>query len=150
MINDNGLALDIEALVMAASETDVLVIGFDFMVERVVIDFRADSRGRSLPLLELAEPMADAEDRVAWLAERRPALAAPEHFLFFVWPHSTGMLTKSLVTERILARLRDEHGVDYRPTLARIATGLRQAERAEQIAAIRGVEGFETIWSRDW
>ena len=60
------------------------------------------------------------------------------------------MLTKSLVAERILARLRDEHGVDYRPTLARIATGLRQAERAEQIAAIRGVEGFETIWSRDW
>ena len=150
MINDNGLALDIEALVMAASETDVLVISFDFMVERVVVDFRADPLGRSLPLLELAEPMADAEDRMTWLASRRPALAAPESFLHFVWPHSIGMLTKSPVAERILSRLRDEHGVDYRPVLARIATGLRQAERAEQVAAIRGVEGFETIWSHDW
>ncbi len=150
MINDNGLALDIEALVAAASETDVLVIGFDFMAERVVIDFRADSRGRSLPLLELAEPMADARERVAWLADRRPALAPPEQFLFFVWPYSIGMLTKSLVADRILNRLQEEHGIDYRPVLARIATGLRQAERTEQIAAIRGAEGFETIWSRDW
>lgn len=150
MINDNGLALDIEALVAAASETDVLVIGFDFVVERVVIDFRADSRGRSLPLLELAEPMADAEERAAWLADRRPALGAPERFLFFVWPHSIGTLTKSPVAERILTRLQDEHGLDFRPALARIATALRQAERAEQVAAIRGVDGFETIWSRDW
>ena len=149
MINDNGLALDIEALVMAASETDVLVIGFEFVVERVVIDFRADRRAHSLPLLELADPMADAEERAVWLADRRPALGAPERFLFFVWPHSIGTLTNSPVAERILGRLLDEHGVDFRLPLARIATGLRRAERAEQVAAIRGAEGFETIWERD-
>ena len=149
MINDNGLALDIEALVEAASETDVLVIGFDFMTERIVVDFRADGRGRSQPLLELAEPMADADERVALLADRRPSLPAPEHFLFFVWPHSTGTLTRSRVAERILGRLHDEHGMDFRPALARIVTDLRNAERAEQLAAIRGAEGFETIWSRD-
>lgn len=150
MTNDNGLVLDIEALVVAAADSDVLVIGFEFMAERVVVDFRLDHRGHSLPLLELAEPMADAEERVAWLADRRPALAAPERFLFFVWPHSTGMLTKSSFAEQILTRLEEEHGVDYRPVLARIATGLRHAERAEQLAAIRGIEGFETVWSRDW
>lgn len=148
MINDNGLAVDIEALVMAASESDVLVVGFDFMAERVVVDFRVDSRGRSLPLLELAEPMADAEERRAWLAVRRPALGAPERFLFFVWPHSIGTLMTSLVAERILARIQQEHGLDYGVALTRIATGLRRAERAEQVAAIRGAEGFETIWSQ--
>lgn len=148
VINDNGLAVDIEALVGAASESDVLVVGFDFIAERVVIDFRTDSRGRSLPILELAEPMADAEERAAWLADRRPALSAPERFLFFVWPHSIGTLMTSLVAERILARIKQEHGLDYGPTLARIGTGLRQAERAEQVAAILGAEGFETVWSR--
>ncbi len=149
MTNDNGLTLDVEALVSAADETDVLVIGFDFMVERVVIDFRTDHRGRSLPLLELAEPMADARERVAWLADRRPALAPPDRFLFFVWPHSIGTLASCAVTERILARLRDEHGVDYSGILNEVTRGLRRAERAEQLAAIRGTEGFETIWERE-
>lgn len=149
MTNDNGLTLDVEALVSAADETDVLVIGFDFMVERIVVDFRMDYRGHSLPLLELAEPMGDATERVAWLADRRPALAPPDRFLFFVWPHSIGTLANSALTERILTRLRDEHGVDYRPILAEVTRGLRRAERAEQLAAIRGAEGFETIWERD-
>jgi len=45
LTNDNGLTLDVEALVSAADETDVLVIGFDFMVERVVIDFRPTTEG---------------------------------------------------------------------------------------------------------
>lgn len=149
MINDNGLAVDIEALVVAASESDVLVVGFDFVAERVVIDFRVDNRRHSRPVLELAAPMAGVEERAAWLAERRPALGAPERFLFFVWPHSIGTLMTSLVAERILQRIDQEHGVDYGPALARIATGLRQAERAEQVAAIRGGEGFETVWSRE-
>lgn len=150
MINDSGLILDIEALIIAASETDVLVIGFDFMAERVVIDFRTDGRDHSPPFLELAEPMADADERMEWLAERRPALAAPERFLFFVWPHSTDMLTRSPFAEQILTRLDEEHGVDFRPVLARVATELRHAERAEQLAAIRGAEGFETVWERGW
>ena len=148
MTNDNGLTLDIEALIEAAADADVLVIGFDFMVERVVIDFRADERGLSMPLLELAEPMADAHERVAWLAERRPALAPPERFLFFVWPHSTASLTNSAFAGQILDRLRDERGVDYRDLLADVTASLRRAERSEQLAAIRGVEGFETVWSR--
>ncbi|RLT37320.1 MAG: hypothetical protein DWI58_17340 [Chloroflexi bacterium] len=149
MTNDNGLTLDIDALLMAAAETDVLVVGFDFMLERVVIDFRADHRGHSMPLLELAEPMADAEERVAWLAERRPGLPAPERFLFFVWPHSIRTLAESAVADRVLARLREAHDIDHRPALRGVIADLRRAERDEQLAAIRGVEGFETLWERE-
>ena len=149
MTNDNGLTLDIEALLVAAAEIEVLVVGFDFMAERVVIDFRADDRGHSLPLLELAEPMVDARERVAWLAERRPSLAAPERFLFFVWPHSIRTLADSPVAERVLDRLREAHDIDYSPALRGVIAGLRRAERDEQLAAIRGVEGFETLWERE-
>ncbi len=149
MTNDNGLTLEIDALLMAAAETEVLVVGFDFMTERVVIDFRADDRGYSLPLLELAEPMADAAERVAWLAERRPSLAPPERFLFFVWPHSIRTLADSPVTDRILERLREAYDADYRPTLRGVIAGLRRAEHYEQVAAIRGLDGFDTLWERE-
>ncbi|TAJ20300.1 MAG: hypothetical protein EPO65_04200 [Dehalococcoidia bacterium] len=149
MTNDNGLTLDIDALLEAAADTDVLVIGFDFMAERIVVDFRADNRERSLPLLELAPPMADAQERVAWLAERRPALASPDRFLFFVWPHTIKTLADSPVIDRILVRLRDEHGVDYRSACARLIADVRRAEHAERLAAIRGTDGFETLWERE-
>lgn len=149
MTNDNGLTLDIDALIEAAAETDVLVIGFDFMAERIVVDFRADSRERSLPLMELAPPMADAQERVAWLAQRRPALASPDRFLFFVWPHSIRTLADSPVIDQILLRLREEHGVDYRAACTRVIADVRRAEHAERLAAIRGTDGFETLWERE-
>lgn len=120
------------------------------MAERVVIDFRADDRGYSLPLLELAEPMADAAERVAWLAERRPSLAPPERFLFFVWPHSIRTLADSPVADRILdAAPQAAYDADYRPTLRGVIAGLRRAEHDEQVAAIRGLDGFETLWERE-
>jgi len=39
--------------------------------------------------------------------------------------------------------------VDYSAVLQRVTRDLRRAERAEQLAAIRGIKGFETIWERD-
>ena len=107
---DNGLAVDFDQMALAVDDGDIVVVGFEMTSKRLVIDLRPDDH--SPPLLEIADPVGGADERNAWLSERRPGVALPEKFVYFTWPHSIEMLGQSPLFERTHARIEREQGLD--------------------------------------
>lgn len=149
MFGDNGPDLDPEMIEDAVRGADVIVLGFDFTADRLLIDMRDDPRGHTPPIVEIVEPLADADERQIWLSARRPGLRAPEQFLFFVWPHSVGYLEASPLLQGAAERIQREQRVEVRVLLTDVMQDLRRHEHRDMQAAVRGGEGFETLWSRN-
>ena len=148
MFGDNGPSLDRESIDEAVREAEVLVIGFDFTADRLLIDMRDDPRGHTPPFIEIVEPLADADERQIWLSGRRPGVRAPEQLLFFVWPHSVDYLNASPLLSGAAARIKREQGVDVQDMIEEAVQDLHDRERRDLITAVRGGEGFETLWTR--
>lgn len=148
MFGDNGPAVDLEAVDEAVHEADVLVVGFDFTPDRLLVDLRLDEQRHTPPLVEIVEPLGNVQERAVWLSARRPGVLPPERFVFFVWPHTINYLQSSPLFHGVAGRIEADHGVDVRHDLDDIVTDLSRREHSNTIAAIRGNEGFETIWSR--
>ena len=144
---DNGLAVDFDQMARAVDDGDVIVVGFEMTAKRLVIDLRADDH--SPPLLEIAEPLSGAHERNSWLSERRPGVALPEKFVFFVWPHSIEMLSQSPLFERTHARIEREQGLDVAEEIGELIDDLARRERDDLRQALQGGEGYETVWSRE-
>lgn len=148
MFSDNGLAVDLDAAEEAVADADVMVIGFDFMADRLLLDMRVDSHRHTPPLVEIVEPLSSAQERAVWLSARRPGVLPPERFVFFVWPHTSQYLEASPVLDGVARRIETDHGLDMRGELSAAAQQLRRREREHTLGAVRGHEGFETLWSR--
>lgn len=149
MYGDNGLVLDIDAAAEAIEDAEVLVMGFAFTEDRVLVDLRFDPRGVTMPLVEIVEPLPSATERTVWLQERRPGVLPPERFIFFTWPHTAEYLGRSPLFDLVARRLQTEQGVDVSEELDEILAELRRRDYEETRSAVAGVEGFQTLWSRD-
>jgi hypothetical protein len=64
----------------------------------------------------------------------------------FQWPRQVASLKTSGVWERIVRRLSDGGSDEMEQRCEEIFQELLQLERQETIAAIRGGEGYETVW----
>ncbi|MCA9848483.1 MAG: hypothetical protein KC461_14700 [Dehalococcoidia bacterium] len=148
MFGDNGPVIDLDSAADAIAEAEVLVIGFDFTQDRMLIDLRSDPGGLTPPLVELVEPLGSATERTLWLQERRPDVAPPERFIFMGWPHTAQFLGDAALLDVIARRLKNEQGVDASDDLDGILRELRRRERLDTRSAVTGAEGFETLWSR--
>lgn len=144
---DNGLAVNFEQMAMAVDEGDVLVVGFEITSKRLLIDLRADDH--SPPLVELVDPLANAQERNEWLVERRPGVPLPEQFVFFVWPHSVELLGESPLFSRSRDRIEREQGVDVSADIEDVRRDLARRELDDTQRALTGGEGYQTLWSRD-
>ena len=148
MFGDNGPVIDLDSAADAIAEAEVLVIGFDFTQDRMLIDLRSDPGGLTPPLVELVEPLGSATERTLWLQERRPDVAPPERFIFMGWPHTAQFLGDAALLDVIARRLKNEQGIDASDDLDGILRELRRRERLDTRSAVTGAEGFETLWSR--
>ncbi len=148
MHGDNGPVLDMDAAAEAIEDADVLVIGFDFTADRLLVDLRDDPDGHTPPLIEIVPPLSNAHERTLWLAERRPAVDPPERFIFFTWPHTAQFLGESELLHVATRRMQREQGVDLESDLSEVMRDLRHREREDTRSAVTGAEGFETLWSR--
>lgn len=148
MFGDNGPAVDLDAIDEVVGEADVMVVGFDFTADRLLLDMRVDDHRHTPPIVEIVEPVGSAQERAAWLSARRPGVVPPERFVFFVWPHTVNYLEASPLFHGVAGRIDVEHGMDVRHELAGAVYDLSRRERLNTIAAIRGQEGFETLWAR--
>jgi hypothetical protein len=72
----------------------------------------------------------------------------PERFVFFVWPHTVNYLEASPLFHGVAGRIESEQGIDVRHELAGAVHDLNRQEQLNTVAAIRGREGYETLWSR--
>ena len=144
---DNGLAVDFEQMAAAIDEGDVVVVGFEMTSKRLLIDLRVDEH--SPPLVEVVDPLANAQQRNEWLDERRPGVPLPERVVFFVWPHSMELLSESPLFTRSQERISREQGVDVSADIEDVVQDLSRRERDDTQRALAGGEGYQTLWSRD-
>lgn len=144
MHGENGTAIDLGDVARVIDAAEVVVIGFPFCAERLLLDLRPD--GLSGPLIQLVEPVDSASERTAWLNGRRPGLGAPAQIIFFLWPHSLAFLRESDALARVCERVRRDQGVDVTDDIESALASVRAREVAHAAAAITGAEGFETLW----
>ena len=148
MFGDNGTVIDLDSAAEAIAAAEVLVIGFDFTADRMLIDLRSDPGGHTPPLVELVEPLGSATERTLWLQERRPDVAPPERFIFMGWPHTAQFLKDAALLDMVTTRMKAEQGIDPSEDLGTILKELRRRERLDTRSAVTGAEGFETLWAR--
>lgn len=144
MSTDFGIDLDEVRRVIEAA--DVLVVRFSITDRRLLVDARTtDAEG---PIVRVVPPVASGEERFKALRALRPNLPPPERILTFQWPRHARSLVESGLWEhlarRVVALGWDGTSDDCEAAMRELVESERTAERA----AIRGGEGFKTLWER--
>lgn len=142
MTDDYGV--DLEEILRVIDRAAVLIVRFDVLEPRLLVDFRADPP--DMPIIQLVDRVNSAEERFRHLKSLRPKLPLPERIMSFPWPRAVRAFEESGIWEKIEERLISL-GSDP-DHIKRIQQQLLDGERAVTIAAIRGGEGFRTIWER--
>ena len=139
---DYGIDLDEVRRVIDAA--DVLVVRFSVTDRRLLIDARtSDQEG---PMLTVVPRAGSAEERFKSLKMMRPRFRVPERILTFHWPRHARGLVESGLWEHLARRLV---ALGHSDTAAQCDAALEQLlveERLVEVAAIRGSEGFQTMW----
>lgn len=142
MSDDYGV--DLEEILRVIDRAAVLIVRFDVLEPRLLVDFRADPP--DTPIIQLVDRVNSAEERFRHLKSLRPRLPLPERIMSFPWPRAVAAFEQSGIWEKIEARLVSLGAEQER--IDRIRQQLIDGERAVTIAAITGGEGFRTIWER--
>lgn len=143
MLAEHGLLADGDAIARILETADVLTIGFTLFPERLLVDTRTSADEG--PMVAIVAPVASVQDRYLWLGRHRGNFGSPENFSFFMWPHTV----RSLVEQDILAPLRARLAAvsqDADATIAASLARLLEAERSAMRAAVRGGDGWQTLW----
>jgi hypothetical protein len=122
----------------------VIVVGFLWFAERLLIDTRTDAE--TGPLVAVVAPVANVQERFHWLGRHRGMFGMPEAFSFFTWPQTL----RGLVERDALRTLRNRlaaTSTDGPEMLDRALATLMELERGAMKAAIRGDKPWETIWA---
>ena len=143
MYTENGLLVDLAEVEKVVDECDVFTIIFRLFPERLLVDGRVSQREG--PLVALVEPVATVEERYHWLGRARPGFGPPEHFTFFLWPHSIAFLEQCGVAARIRRRCEATDWPGAAAVFDKALTELREKERRATLAAITGKD-CRTIW----
>ena len=145
MYSDSGAQVDFESLNELLARADVLVVGFVGLVERLLIDVRANETEG--PMVTQVGPVATVQERYIWLGQNRGAFGAPQAFSFFVWPAGVA----SLIQRQALAPLRDRLAAvstDAGWEFDRELRAFLPLERAAVREAILGEGQWRALWQR--
>jgi hypothetical protein len=138
--------LDIEEVTRVIDSADVLVIRFQIVDKRLLIDCRvSDQEG---PLVAVVPKAGSVEERFKSLKKMRPRFPLPEKIMSFLWPRQMQTFRDSGLWERIEARMVSLGGEGMREVCEQIYRELEREEKAEVVAAIRGGEGYQSLWER--
>lgn len=144
MTDDYGVDLDEVYKVIDAA--DVLVIRFQIIQKRLLIDFR--TRPGSGPMLALVQRAESIEDRFRSIKRMRPEFPFPEKVMSFHWPRSVPVLVSSGIWQRIVDRASSLGDDETTEQCGKIMDQCLIEERAEIAGAIRGAEHYQTLWER--
>ena len=143
-MDDYGVDLDEIARVIERAE--VLIVRFQVVQRRILVDFR--SAGAEGPLVRAVAPVSSVEDRFRSMKALRPDFPLPERIMSFLWPRSVKAMADAGVLDRVRDRLLGID-TDLQEPLEAAFRELVDEEQATLVAAIRGGEGFQTIWERE-
>ena len=142
MANDEGF--DLEDTLRALREADVVVIGFGWLSERLLIDGRSNETDG--PYVRVVEPVRSPQDRIRQLRKLRPGFNDPESFVFFPWAGRVDAFVEAGLFERILDRCGNDQAAadDARSALRK----LYELDREDIRQAIAGGEKYHTLYER--
>jgi len=143
---EQDFGLDLEEVARAIDTAEVLIVRFRLIEPRLLLDLRTwPGEG---PLVRLVPRASSVEERFRSVKELRPAFPLPDRILSFEWPRHVALMLDAGLWDRIEERLEREGGEAARAAAAAVFRDLLEAERREEIAAIRGGDGYQTIWER--
>lgn len=138
--------LDMDEVVRVIDSADVLVVRFAIVEKRLLIDARTtDTEG---PLIAVVPKASSVEERFKSLKKLRPRFKLPDKIMSFTWPRHIDTFRSSGLAERIEARLVNLGGEGMAPHVRDAIASLAEDEKAEILSAIKGGDGYQTLWQR--
>ena len=143
-MDDYGLDMDEVTRVIDAA--DVLVVRFAIVDKRLLVDSRtSETEG---PLIALVPKAGSVEERFKSLKKLRPRFPLPEKIMSFMWPRHIDTLQDSGVWDKIARRLVSLGGEEMTSRCDEVFQQLALEEKTEVLQAIRGGEGYQSLWER--
>jgi len=143
---ENDFGLDVQEIMKVIDTAEVLIVRFAIIDKRLLVDARHNQVEG--PLIKLVPRAGSVEERFRHLKQIRPRFPLPERIMSFMWPRHVELLQTSGVWQRIVDRLR---ALGYDGTAEEceaVYQELLAEEKAQVLAAIRGEEGYRSLWER--
>jgi hypothetical protein len=144
---DADFGIDLDAIIRVVEEADVFIVRFQLIDQRLLVDARPNHEGE--PLIRVVPPASSAEERYRYLQRERPGLPLPEQITVFQWPRGVQTMKDVGLWDHIERRLVAVGGDRAGVEAERAFSEAQRFERADLLAAVRGGEGYETLWERD-
>jgi len=128
----------------AIAESEVLVVQFGWLAERLLVDARrSDSVG---PYIRVVDPVRTPQERIRQLRELRPGFNDPESYAFFPWAGRVEAFVEAGLFAQILERCGDD--AEARRDCDSALTQLLRLDHADLQQAIRGGDKYHTLYER--
>ena len=137
--------VDLERIARLVDRAKVLDVFLEVVGKSLLIDFRA--AGSDHPFATVLPKASSRRERMRTVKALRPSAPLPDRIGSVVWPRGVAALSEAGVVERIERRLTLE-GFDPQAVLGEALEQLAADERAVYQSAVRGSEGFQTVWER--
>lgn len=144
MSDDFGV--DLEEVFNVIDAADVLVVRFQLIQKRLLVDFR--TRPGIGPFLAVVPRAESVEDRFRAIKKLRPQFPFPEKVMSFHWPRTMPVLIGSGAWQRIANRAAALGGEGTLELCERTLQELLREEKAEVASAITGADHYQTLWER--
>jgi len=143
-MDDYGL--DIDEVARVIDSADVIVVRFAILDKRLLIDARTNEQEG--PIIAVVAKAGSVEERFKALKKLRPRFSLPDKIMSFMWPRHMETFRKSGLWQKIEARMVQLGGDEMTKRCNEVFEELSKHERAEVLAAIRGGEGYQSLWER--
>ena len=135
---------DIEEMLSALRKSEVVVIGFGWLQERLLLDSRRNETEG--PYIRVVDPVRSPQDRLRELRKLRPSFDEVESFVFIPWNGRVDSFVEAELFERILERCAGDVTAedDARTALNK----LYELDREDIRQAIAGGDKYHTLYER--
>jgi hypothetical protein len=142
----DDFGLDIEEVTKVIESAHVLVVRFAIVDKRHLIDTRTNEQEG--PFIGVVPKAGSIEERFKSLKRLRPRFPLPEKIMSFMWPRHMETFRKSGLWNRIEQRLVSLGGEGLVNRCNEVFDELIREEKLEVLSAIRGGEGYQSLWER--
>jgi hypothetical protein len=113
---------------------------------RLLIDARTSEQEG--PMIAVVPKANSVEERFKSLKKIRPRFPLPEKIMSFMWPRQMDTFRNSGLWAKIEERMVRLGGDAMSERCQEVFEELCRREKAEVLAAIRGGEGYQSLWER--
>ena len=143
---DAEYEINLAALQEVVDQADVFVIRFDRIEQRLLVDARQNDAGEVF--VRLVPPVNSGRERYRFLEQARLGMPAPEQITVFQWRQSVQVMKNVGLWQHLEDRFFGLGGEEAASQVEAAFAETVRLEQGEVVGAIRGTEGWETIWDR--